>query len=90
MAVGVGSAAGGGVGVAGELEHAADQVAEGSEYGGRIVGPDLGLVLVEGDIPAPVDGIFHGPVSACPGGDLGLGRQVGDGVDGLAGPFFAP
>lgn len=78
--------------MAGELERAADQVAEGSEYGGCVVGPDLGLVLVEGDISTPVDGVFHGPVPASPGRDLGcvrfLGGQVGDGVDGLAGPFF--
>jgi hypothetical protein len=73
----VGSASGGGVDVAGELERAADQVAEGSEYGGRVLGPGLGLVLVEGDITAPVDGIFHGPVSACPGGDLGCVRFLG-------------
>jgi hypothetical protein len=41
-----------------------------------------------------VDGVFHGPVPVGQGGDFGrvglFGRQVGDGIDGLAGPSPPP
>src|SRR5262249_23076647 len=92
VAFGVGSASGGGVDVPGEFECTADQVADGGEHGWRIAGPDLGLVLTEDDITHPVDGVLHGPVPASPGGDLGggclLSGQIGDDVDGLAGPLL--
>lgn len=88
------SASGGGVDVPGELECIANQVADGGEHGGRIAGPDLGLVLAEDDITHSVDGALHGPVPASPGGHLGggclLSGQVGGGVDGLAGPLLRP
>jgi hypothetical protein len=91
-AFGVGSASGGGVDVSGELGRAADQVADGGGHGRRVTGPDLGFVFSGDDISHPVGGVSHGPVSASSGGDLGcsclLGGQVGDGVDGLAGPLL--
>lgn len=53
----MGSASGGGVDVPGELECAADQIADGGEHGGGIAGSDLGLVLAEDNITYPVDGV---------------------------------
>lgn len=55
----MGSASGGGVDVSGELERAANQVADSGEYGGRVVGSDLGFVFSEDDISYPVGGVFH-------------------------------
>ena len=94
MPVGAGASGGGDVGPAGELEGGTDQVAQDSQDGGGVVAANLAGVLAEGDIAAPVHGVFHGPVAAGTGGDLGrsglLSGQVGDRVDGLGAPAFLP
>jgi hypothetical protein len=90
--VGVGAAAGGDVGVAGEVEGSSDEVADACQDGGEVAGADLVGVLAEDDIPDPVNGVLHRLVAPGPSGEFGrgglFGGQVGDGVDGFGAPPF--
>lgn len=89
---GVGASSAGGVGVAGEPEGSADDVAQGRPHRGGVAGVDPAGVFAERHLSDPVDAVLDGPVDAGPGRDLpgaGLvGGEVGDGEDRLAGPFL--
>ena len=84
---------GGVVAVAGAVEDADGEVAEGGE---QLPGPacaEPGGVFAEGDVAAVVQAVLDGPVVAVAfeeegGAGLGGGER-GDGQDGLAGQFRA-
>ena len=64
------------------------QVPEGGHHLGPSPAADLGAVLIERDIPHPVEAILNGPVGADERQEVGRGglgrREARDAVDGLA------
>ena len=71
----------------GEPEQAHDDVAGGGQELGRCAGSDLGPVLVERPVADVVLAVFHFPVAAVAGQDVGgvglPGGPAGDPVHGL-------
>jgi hypothetical protein len=59
IAAGVGD-----VGPAGEAEGVQGQVAEGGQVAGYRTGPELGVILAEGDVSGPMETVSNGPVSS--------------------------
>ena len=82
----------GDVGGTGQAEKADGKVAQGGHDAGAVAGADLGAVLVEGDVTDPVQAVFHAPVAADPGRELGIGglrgSQAGNRIDDFGPPFL--
>src|SRR3954464_12876911 len=80
---------GGDVGLAAESDHVDGGVAQGGHDLGAVAGVHAGVVLAEGDIADPVQGVLDLPLDAQPGGEQeGVGVAVpkgGERVDGLGG-----
>ena len=70
------------MGSVGQAYEADGGVAQGGHDVGSVAGAQLVAVLIEGDVPHPVQAVLDAPVALDPGGDLvGLGGQHGQGAD---------
>ena len=62
------------------------EVAQGGQIGGGMAGADAALVLAQGDVEHPVEGVFDAPVAADGAGQFGgVRRQAAQVVAPLAG-----
>src|SRR2546430_417111 len=79
----------GDVAAAGDSQAPDGEVAQAGESVRAVAGSDLGAILVEGNIPDPVQRVLNLPVTASeasdPGRAGGLRWQAGDAVNDLAG-----
>jgi hypothetical protein len=66
----------GDVGAAGEAEGVQGQITESGQLTGSRTGPELGIVLAEGDVAGPVQTIFYPPSVLSRGGSGGAGRPA--------------